>query len=231
MSPAIPAIQDLSDRERSSVRIFEPDGVTRGIGPAVKLLHSVAQRFAELSPKALNPLLEAWRHSDSSIYRRLWAAVARDAETVPRSEVRQFLMQLDDIDFWNFWTCPEFAELRAVRFASLEIADQAIIARRLRKGLPRKLLPRNLKSLDFQQAKRTFVGGGFEVAQYKEVVARLVEPVDRLRGGRVCRQGVFKRLKPGCALDFVKRGAGRGEVAEIGPHPWIAKRAVNGHGL
>ena len=150
-------------------RVFEPDGVTRGVGPAVKLLHSVVQRLAELGREAKNPLLGAWRHSDSPVYRRLWAATARNSKSVARSEVRRFLLELGDSDFWNVWTYPEFAELRAIRFAALKPDDQKIIARRLRKGPPRRLLSRKLQPPDFRLAKRAFaatelrrieIGGG-----------------------------------------------------------------------
>lgn len=186
----VPPQIGIDDWDERGGRVFEPDGVTRGIGPAVKLLHSVARRLAELDPKALTALLEAWRHSDSSVYRRLWAAVARDPKAVPHSEVRQFLLQLDDIDFWNSWTFPEFAELRAVRFPGLQPDDQATIARRLRKGLPRRLLPSNLKSLDFQHAKRAFaatelrrieIGGGVLPSPIREWLLKVADKFPGLK--------------------------------------------------
>jgi len=159
----------VHDWDAPGGRVFEPDGVTRGIGPAVKLLYSVVQRVAELAPEAKNRLLEAWRYSDLSIYRRLWAATARNPQSVPRSEVSRFLLELDDNDFWNLWTYPEFAELRAVRFATLQPNEQKMIARRLRKGPSRRLLPKNLKPQDVRLAKRALavtelrrieIGGG-----------------------------------------------------------------------
>ena len=144
----VPPQIGIQDWDAPGGRVFEPDGVTRGVGPAVKLLHSVVQRIAELDPKASNPLLAAWHHSDSSVYRRLWAAAARTPQAVPGSEVRRFLLELDDGDFWNVWSCPEFAELRAVRYATLQPDDQEIISQRLRKGIPRRLLPKELNPED-----------------------------------------------------------------------------------
>ena len=165
----VPPQISVHDWDAPGGRVFEPDGVTRGIGPAVKLLHSVVQRLTDLDPEANKPLLGAWRDSRSSVYRRLWAATARNPQAVPQSEVCRFLLELDDGDFWNVWTYPEFAELRALRYATLQPHDQETIARRLRKGIPRRLFPRELNPKDFQCAKRALaatelrrieVGGG-----------------------------------------------------------------------
>ena len=165
----VPPQIGIHDWDGPGGRVFEPDGATRGVGPAVKLLHSVVERLAELDPEATTPFLAAWRQSDSSIYRRLWAATARTPQAVPSSEVPRFLLELDDGDFWNLWTYPEFAELRAVRYATLQPRDQEAIARRLRKGIPRRLLPKELNPRDARSAKRAFaatelrrieIGGG-----------------------------------------------------------------------
>ena len=139
----VPPQIGINDRDGPGGRVFEPDGVTRGMAPAVKLLHSVLERIAELDADAARSFLARWRHSHASLYRRLWAAAARSAQTVPGAEVVAFLLDLHDIDFWNPSFLPEFAELRAVRFSSLEPDAQAMIARRLRRGPPRRIFPGN----------------------------------------------------------------------------------------
>ena len=167
----------IHDRNGPGGRVFEPDAATRGIGPAVKLLYSVLQRITELDAGGARSFLGRWRYSDISIYRRLWAAAARNAEAVTATEIREFLVALDDSDFWNLWSLPEFAELRAVRFSGLEPGTQAIIVRRLRKGPPRKILPRKLGAEEVRATKRAFaamelrrieIGGGVLPAQVRD---------------------------------------------------------------
>ena len=178
----------IHDRTGSGGRVFEPDAVTGGIGPAVKLLHSVLQRIAELDAGAARSFLGRWRYSNLSIYRRLWAAAARNAEAVPPTEICEFLVALDDSDFWNLWSLPEFAELRAVRFSDLEPDTQAIIVRRLRKGPPRLILPRKLGAEEVRAASRAFaamelrrieIGGGGLPAQGRDW---LLEAADEFPG-------------------------------------------------
>ena len=93
----------IHDRNGPGGRVFEPDAATCGIGPAVKLLYSVLQRITELDAGGARSFLGRWRYSDISIYRRLWAAAARNAEAVTATEIREFLVALDDSDFWNLW--------------------------------------------------------------------------------------------------------------------------------
>ena len=150
----VPPQIGLHDWDGPGGRVFEPDGVTRGMGPAVKFLYSVLKRIAELDPNAARPFLPRWRHSDEPIYRRLWAAAARSAKVVPAADVAAFLLDLHDSDFWNPSFLPEFAELRALRFCSLELDAQAMIAKRLRRGPPRRIFPRKLEAAEFRKIKR-----------------------------------------------------------------------------
>ena len=146
----------VHDRNRTGGRIFEPDAATPGMGPAVKLLDSVLQRMAKLDSGTARSVIGRWRYSNIAIYRRLWAAAARDADTVAAAEVGEFLTALDDSEFWNFPSFPEFAELRAVRFRDFEPETQAAIISRLRKGLPRKFFPRKLDAEEIRTARRGF---------------------------------------------------------------------------
>ena len=152
----VPPEIGVNDWDGPGGRIFEPDAATRGMGPAVKLLDAVLQRMAKLDAGTSRSVLGRLRYSDMAIYQRLWAAAARDSETVSALEVGEFLTALDDSDFWNFPSFPEFAELRAVRFRDFEPEIQAAIISRLRKGPPRKYFPRNLDAEEIRTARRSF---------------------------------------------------------------------------
>ena len=116
----------------------EPDAFNRGIAPSVKFLHAAVLRIADIDRQAAMPFLWRWRFSDSSIYRRLWAASARDARLVSAEDVGNFIAALDENQYWDLNAFPEIAELRALRFKDLDHDRQAAIVRRLRSGPPRK---------------------------------------------------------------------------------------------
>ena len=167
---------------------FEPDATFGGVGPAVKLLHAVVQRMAEVDAATARSFLGRWRHCGIPVYRRLWAAVARNPKAVSATEVREFLTNLDDGEFWDFRSFPEFAELRAVRFCHLEDEAQALIAKRLREGLPLRLFPRRIKSQERRTMKRVFsamelrrieLGGGILPARERDW---LLEAADHIPG-------------------------------------------------
>ena len=178
----------LHDRDGPGGRVLEPDAPIRGVGPAVKLLHAVLQRIAELDAGTARSFLGRWRHSDMAVYRRLWAAVARNADAVSAAEVSEFLTTLDDNDFWNFPCFPEFAELRARRFRDFEPETQALIVRRLRRGLPSKFFPRKMEAEEIRTMRREFsaielrrieIGGGILPAQDRDW---LLEAADEFPG-------------------------------------------------
>ena len=176
------------DRDSPSGRVFDPDAVTRGMGTAVKLLHAILQRIAELDTGMARSFLGRWRYSDMVIYQRLWAAAARNAETVSPAEVGEFLMALEENYFLDFTSFPEFAELRAKRFMDLAPETQALIARRLCKGLPRKWFPRKMGAEEIRTVKRQVsaielrrieIGGGILPARERDW---LVETADEFPG-------------------------------------------------
>ena len=184
----VPPEIGVNDRDGPGGRIFEPDAPICGMGPAVKLLHAVLQRIAELDVGSARSFLGRWHHSNIAIYRRLWAAAARDADAVSAAEAAEFLTALDDIDFWNFASFPEFAELRAVRFRDFEPEKQALILGRLRKGLPRRYFPRHMEAEEILTERRMFsamelrrieIGGGTFPPQDRE---RLLEATDEFPG-------------------------------------------------
>ena len=132
----------------------EPDDFSRGVAPSVKLLHAVVLRIAELDAQAAIPFLWHWRFSGSSIYRRLWAAAARNAELVSGKAASDFLMDLDAREFWDLQSFPEIAELRAVRFSDHDQDAQKSIVRRLRKGPPRNFWRRDIDAAKIGTARR-----------------------------------------------------------------------------
>lgn len=145
----------VDDRDRSGGRVFEPDGVSRGISPAVKLLHAIVQRIVELDARAGKSFLGRWRYSEASIYQRLWAAAARDPRLIPPEDVVTFLSAIDEMDFWNIRSFPEIAELRAVRFSDFDPDSQATMIQRLRKGPPRRFWARKAEAGKISSAKRS----------------------------------------------------------------------------
>ena len=184
----VPPQAAANGRNESGARLFEPDALILGLGPAVKLLHAVLQRIAELDAGTAKSLLGRWRHSDIPVYRRLWAAVARDANAVSVAEVAEFLATLHDVEFWDIWSFPEIAELRSLRFKDLEPETQALILRRLRKGLPRRCFPRNMeaeeirtkrRALAAMELKRIEIGGGALPAEDRDW---LLEATDEFPG-------------------------------------------------
>ena len=132
----------------------EPDDFNRGVAPSVKLLHAVVLRIAELDPQAAIPFFWHWRFSGSSIYRRLWAAAARNEELISGKAVSDFLIDLAAREFWDLDSFPEIAELRAVRFSDHDQDAQVKIVRRLRKGPPRNFWRRDIDAGKIGTARR-----------------------------------------------------------------------------
>lgn len=124
----------------------DPDAYHHGIAPAVKLLYAVVARIADLAPETALPLVQRWRLISSVIHARLWAAAARNSQLVSTAEVAEFLVALDDTQFWSLHLFPEVAELRASRFDDLEQKTQEVLASRLRKGPPRNFWPKKAES-------------------------------------------------------------------------------------
>ena len=120
----------------------EPDIFNDGIAPSVKLLHEVVLRIAELDLQAATPFFQGWRFSGSGVHRRLWAAIARDAQLATADDVGDFLTTLSDHELWNLDEFPEITELRAKRVRELRREVQETIVQRLCKGPPRKLFGR-----------------------------------------------------------------------------------------
>ena len=131
----------------------EPDAYHHGIAPAVKLLHAVVERIAELDPGAALPVVQRWRLRPSPIHTRLWAAAALNSCLVSAEDVGACLIELDDRQFWNLHEFSEIAELRALRFAELDRDTKDVIAARLRKLPPRNQWPKKADAAEVKNAR------------------------------------------------------------------------------
>lgn len=121
----------------------DPDRSNRGIAPSVKLLCAVVDRLAKVNLPAAVSFVARWRLSTSSVHMRLWAAAARNPALVPAEQVSEFLIGINDEPFWSLHAFPEVAELRAIRFKELDNISRIAIAKRLQKGPPRRLWPKD----------------------------------------------------------------------------------------
>lgn len=132
----------------------EPDAYHRGIAPSVKLLHAIVARLAEIQPIAAQPFVRRWHADSSSVFVRLWAAMARSRALVAAEIVASFLKSLDDRHFWELHAFPEIAELRAVRFGEFDLSSQNQITTRLQKGPPRNRWPKNADQAKVANARQ-----------------------------------------------------------------------------
>jgi len=119
----------------------DPDEFSRGLAPAVKLLHEAVQRLLDLDPEAASSFVRKWQHETSWVHLRLCAAFFRDSRVASASEVAEFLLSLDDHAFWDPHDYPEVAELRARRFGEMGGGAQRLLVRRIRKSPPRTFWP------------------------------------------------------------------------------------------
>ena len=132
----------------------EVDAFNRGLALPVKFLYAVVLRIADLDVEAAMPFVWRWRFSRSWVYRRLWAAAARDPRLASAGEVADFHAHLDDKHLWDLSSFPEIAELRVARFAGLDEEEQTPIIRRLRRGPRRRFWPRNAEADKVRTYKR-----------------------------------------------------------------------------
>lgn len=135
----------------------EPDEYHRGIAPAVKLLHGVVQRIANLSIEEARRIVRGWGERRDPLHLRLWAALAFNRDVVDGNEVARFLIDARSDEFWDANEYPEVAELRARRFGDLDPGSQMKILARLRRKPPRSQWPRNADNSKVQEARHYWV--------------------------------------------------------------------------
>jgi hypothetical protein len=123
----------------------EPDVHGRGLAPSVKLLNAVVARISALDANAAKRIVFSWDVDTWRLFRRMWAAAARNETLASGEDVESFLLSLSSEEFWVYHSCPEIAELRAVRWSDLSPKARQAMERRLRRGRPRSLFSSNMK--------------------------------------------------------------------------------------
>lgn len=131
----------------------DPDQHHRGIAPSVKLLYAMFLKLSELSKSDASLIVQGWKLVSSAIHIRLWSAAARDKNLVSAETVGEFLLSVDDQEFWGVQSFPEISELRAFRFADLSLDIQLSISKRIRRGPPRDNWQRSTTKEEILQAK------------------------------------------------------------------------------
>ena len=121
----------------------DPDQFSQGLvgslAPSVKLLHVVVSRLVDVNPKFAIEFVRRWRATDTSIHLRLWSSLSCDPRVTPSSEVGDALLSLTHARFWDDYTYPEIAKLRATRFKDLDRGGQGRLLRRILRLPPRSL--------------------------------------------------------------------------------------------
>lgn len=126
----------------------EPDRHSDGFAPATKLMFAVTEKLASIDVEAARRVVLSWDTSGWKLYKRLWAAAARNPELVDADKVSAFLEGIDDAEFWWPGAYPEIAEVRAVRWNSFSSGSASRLERRLLRGEPAKLVPNTIEKAD-----------------------------------------------------------------------------------
>lgn len=135
----------------------EPDRHSDGFAPVTKLLFSVMERLATIDVDAARRVVSSWDVGEWKLYRRLWAAAARNRNLVAPDEVSAFLEGVDDAEFWRHSSYPEIAEVRAFRWNDFSTDSTTRLQRRLLRGEPEKLIPKSMERADRPGYKRRHV--------------------------------------------------------------------------
>ncbi|MCY3839116.1 MAG: hypothetical protein OXH09_10810, partial [Gammaproteobacteria bacterium] len=131
----------------------DADEFHSGIAPVVKLLYRVVEHLAELDAEAASPFVKGWGLQRSPIDVRLWAASAKNRALASPREVGEFLLSLDDRQFWDLHVHPEIAAMRARRYSELDLQTQAAIVSRLREKPPRSHWPKQAEPDRVKEAR------------------------------------------------------------------------------
>ncbi|MFQ6241841.1 hypothetical protein [Sinorhizobium meliloti] len=132
----------------------EPDRHSNGFAPAAKLMFAVVERLASIDVGAAQRIIASWDVASWRLYRRLWAAAARNSDLVAGDSVSAFLEKLGDEEFWWASSSPEVAEVRALRWNSFSPKSAIQLERRLLKGEPAKLIPGGIEKTEIQGYRR-----------------------------------------------------------------------------
>lgn len=170
----------------------EPDQYNHGIAPSVKLLHAVTMQLSKLECSPAREFVLRWKHTNSFVHLRLWAAMARDSTMVSPEELETFFTSLTDDSFWDVSEYPEVAELRALRFKEISEPIRDQILKRIRKLPPRRLWSRRMGDLKqikqariycaLRELKRIEIAGGILPNKIHSWIAENIPEHPRLNG-------------------------------------------------
>jgi len=137
----------------------DPDRHSQGFAPVVKLLHAVVGRIGVLNRLKAQNFLNQLKSEKDALSLRLWASFASLSNWVSSFEIGEFLIETDSKFFWEYYYYPEIAELRSIKFSSLELLHKKGIWRRIRTLPPkslwrRKTNPEDLNEYRYQLAFR-----------------------------------------------------------------------------
>lgn len=135
--------------------MHEPDAVSQGIAPSVKLLYAVVSRLVDIDTPIAIEFAARWKSTNSPVHLRLWTALSLDPRVTSAAELGVFLLSISDWCFWNINDYPEIAELRAKRFRDLSAEEQTALGARIQKRPPRLQWPRKADPAAVDDA-RTF---------------------------------------------------------------------------
>lgn len=129
----------------------DPDDFTRGLEAPVKLFHAVVDALSVASrPKAME-FMRIWEGESDPLSVRLWASFAYRWVWIEPRAVGDFLLRVDDRQFWEDHYFPEIVELRSKRFAQLDTVTQEALWARIRKLQTRDAWPRIYKASDIRK--------------------------------------------------------------------------------
>jgi len=132
---------------------WDVDKFHHGIAPAVKLLHAVVKRLSDLDRGQANAFVVRWKHTPNPVHLRLWASLSQIDWMTTAAELSATLPYLNDREFWDIHTFPEFAELRALRFGEFSQASQAKMITRIKKGAPASFWPKGAEVERLRRAR------------------------------------------------------------------------------
>lgn len=129
------------------------DKYSEGIAPTVKMLFAVVSRLIKLQPDKAMFYLDEWKSYDNEIHKRLYSNLLRIASKTKNYEVMNFIEELSTDQFWNSFSFPEIALLRAEGFKYFDEEQKIRLVEYILKRPPVKYWPRIHKGNDIENAR------------------------------------------------------------------------------
>lgn len=189
----------------------DPDEFRSGFVPIVRLYSAALARLIATDPGRATQRLEALATRQWPLTRRIWAAAARNAAVVNANAVSAWLKSQTDDDLWDVHVFPEFAELRAARFAEVPPEERDLFERRVRRGPPantyRRGVPKARRKSLVEQAsvselQRLQAGGARLAAASRAWLNTRTETVELSRAGTLYERESFLPSSSGLDIDL-----------------------------